>query len=75
MKAAFADWPATTVTLEGFTLSASPDPMLIEHLVVLPAALESETTIEKMPAAVGVPVTAPVAVFSVRPAGSVPTME
>src|SRR5690348_1502013 len=29
----------------------------------------------KLPAAVGVPVTAPVEVFSVRPAGSVPTTE
>jgi len=36
---------------------------------------ESVTSILNEPVAVGVPVTAPVAVFRVRPAGSVPTIE
>ena len=35
----------------------------------------SVTWMENEPAAVGVPVTAPVDVFSVRPAGNVPTTE
>src|SRR5271169_4640811 len=48
--------------------------MVIMQLVLeLPTA--SVTSTEKVPAAVGVPVTAPVEVFSVSPAGSVPTIE
>ncbi len=41
----------------------------------LVAPLASVTFTVKVPEAVGVPVTAPVEVFSVRPAGSVPTIE
>jgi hypothetical protein len=48
---------------------------VIVQVVVLIAPFASVTSIEKEPEAVGVPVTAPVAVFSVRPAGSVPTTE
>ncbi len=48
--------------------------MVIMQLVLeLPAA--SVTFTVKVPAAVGVPVTAPVEVFSVSPGGSVPTIE
>jgi hypothetical protein len=48
--------------------------MVIMQLVLeLPVA--SVTLTVKVPAAVGVPVTAPVEVFSVKPEGSVPTME
>ena len=42
---------------------------------VLVAPLASLTWTLKLPEAVGVPVIAPVAVFSARPVGSVPTME
>jgi hypothetical protein len=44
-----------------------------QPLLVAPSA--SFTCTEKLPAAVGVPVTAPVVVLRVRPAGSVPTIE
>ena len=37
--------------------------------------LDRHGVVERKPAAVGVPETAPVDVFSVRPAGSVPTIE
>ena len=47
--------------------------VIAQPLLVAPSA--SFTCTEKVPAAVGVPVTAPVAVFSARPAGSVPTTE
>ena len=52
-------------------------PGIIVHgqVVVAVTPFASVTWMEKVPAAVGVPVTAPVAVFSVRPAGSVPTIE
>jgi len=44
--------------------------------VPLPATpLASVTLIENVPDAVGVPVTAPVEVFRVSPAGKVPTIE
>jgi hypothetical protein len=43
--------------------------------VVPPALLASVTLTEKLPEAAGVPITAPVLVFSVNPAGSVPTIE
>ena len=48
--------------------------IVITHPVAVPPS-ESVTLIEKLPEAVGVPVTAPVEVFRVRPAGSVPTIE
>jgi hypothetical protein len=48
--------------------------IVITHPVAV-APTESVTLIEKLPEAVGVPVTAPVEVLSVSPAGSVPTME
>ena len=48
--------------------------IVITHPVAVPPS-ESVTLIEKLPEAVGVPVTAPVEVFKVRPAGSVPTIE
>jgi hypothetical protein len=48
--------------------------IVITHPVAV-APTESVTLIEKLPEAVGVPVTAPVEVLSVRPAGSVPTTE
>jgi hypothetical protein len=48
--------------------------MVIMQLVLeLPVA--SVTLTVKVPAVVGVPVTAPVEVFSVNPVGRVPTME
>lgn len=49
--------------------------MVIEQVVVPTLPRESVTWNEKVPLAVGVPVTAPVEVFRVRPAGSVPTIE
>ena len=45
------------------------------QVVVAVTPFASVTWMENEPAAVGVPVTAPVAVFSVNPAGSVPTIE
>src|SRR5271166_3481569 len=49
--------------------------MVIEQVVVPTTPFESVTWMLNVPEAVGVPVTAPVEVFNVRPAGSVPTME
>src|ERR1035437_4781343 len=49
--------------------------MVIAQVVVETTPLASVILMLKLPAAVGVPVTAPVAVFRVRPAGKVPTME
>ncbi len=49
--------------------------MLIEQVVVPTALMESVTWSEKAPRAVGVPVTAPVELFSVKPAGNAPTTE
>jgi hypothetical protein len=46
--------------------------MVIEQVPVAVAPRESVTLIVNVPAAVGVPVTAPVEVFRVRPAGKVP---
>ena len=48
-------------------------------MVIMQLVLEfpppSVTFTVKLPEAVGIPVTSPVDVFSVRPAGSVPTIE
>ena len=49
--------------------------LIVMAQAVLVAPFASVTLTEKVPEAVGVPVTAPVVVFRVRPAGSVPTME
>src|ERR1039458_6717102 len=49
--------------------------IVIEQVPLPTTPSASVTWIEKVPAAVGVPVTAPVDVFSVRPAGNVPTIE
>jgi hypothetical protein len=46
--------------------------MVIAQVPVAVAPRESVTLIVNVPAAVGVPVTAPVEVFRVRPAGKVP---
>jgi hypothetical protein len=56
-------------------LSVGPAMMVIAQVPVAETPLASTTLIVKLPAAVGVPVTAPVEAFSVRPAGSVPTTE
>src|SRR5580658_3429220 len=48
--------------------------IVMTHPVAVPPS-ESVTLMEKLPDAVGVPVTAPVEVFRVKPAGNVPTME
>jgi hypothetical protein len=48
--------------------------MVMTHPVAVPPS-ESVTLMEKLPDAVGVPVTAPVEVFRVKPAGNVPTIE
>jgi len=53
-------------------VSVGPPTMVKGHAPVATAPLASVTLMVKDPAAVGVPVTAPVAVFKVRPAGSVP---
>ena len=49
--------------------------LIVIGQAVLVAPLASVTLTENVPEAVGVPVTAPVVVFRVRPAGRVPTME
>jgi hypothetical protein len=50
-------------------------PLMVIMQLVLLSPTASVTSTVKVPAAVGVPVTSPVAVFSVSPAGSVPTIE
>jgi hypothetical protein len=55
-------------------VSESDDTIVIVHPVAVPPR-ESVTSIENEPDAVGVPVTAPVELFSVSPAGNVPTTE
>ncbi len=49
--------------------------LMVRMQEVLVAPFASVTFTLKLPLAVGVPVISPVAAFSVRPAGSVPTME
>ena len=50
--------------------------IIVNGQVALPTTpLASVTWMENEPAAVGVPVTTPVEVFSVSPAGNVPTIE
>jgi hypothetical protein len=49
--------------------------LIVIEQPALVAPRASFTCTEKLPAAVGVPVTAPVVVLRVRPAGSVPTIE
>ena len=79
VKDVVAGCPATTVTLDGFTLSVYPGLVFPEIMMMLHevpvAPLASVTIIEKVPLAVGVPVISPVEVVSDRPAGSVPTIE
>jgi hypothetical protein len=48
--------------------------IVIGQLVAATTPLESFSCTEKLPAAVGVPVTDPLLVISVRPVGSVPTI-
>ena len=49
--------------------------LIVMAQAVLVAPLESVTFTEKVPEADGVPLIAPVELFSARPAGRVPTME
>jgi hypothetical protein len=76
------------VTVIGPLLNATPTvPDVVDEqltwidgtiVIVHPVAVapsESVTLIENVPDAVGVPVTAPVELFSVSPAGNVPTTE
>ena len=53
-------------------LSEGPPEMVNEHVLAAATPLASFTWILKLPAAVGVPLMAPVEVFRVRPAGRVP---
>jgi fumarate reductase subunit C len=67
--------PTSPVVAVAEQVTCGP-PMIVIGQVALPATpFESFTWIENDPDAVGVPLTAPVEVFSVRPAGSVPTIE
>jgi hypothetical protein len=56
-------------------VAVGPEMMVIAQVPVAAIPFLSTTLIEKLPAAVGVPVTAPVEVLRVSPAGSVPTTE
>jgi hypothetical protein len=56
-------------------LNVGPAMMVIPQVPVAETPFESTTLMVKLPAAVGVPITAPVEAFSVKPAGSVPTTE
>ena len=56
-------------------VNCGPAPIVYGQLPVAATPFASVTWIENVPAAVGVPVTAPVDVFSVKPAGNVPTIE
>ena len=67
--------PTSPVVPVDRQVSCGP-PMIVNGQVVLPTTPSASVTwIEKVPAAVGVPVTTPVEVFSVSPAGNVPTIE
>ena len=56
-------------------VTCGPAMIVIGHAPRATAPRESVTWIENVPAAVGVPVIAPVEVFRVSPAGKVPTIE
>ena len=56
-------------------LSDGPATMVIAQVPVAVMPFASVTLIEKLPEAVGVPVTAPVEAFSESPAGRVPETE
>ena len=43
VKVAVAEWPATTVMFEGFTVSVYPAPMLKEQFVIPTSPTESVT--------------------------------
>ena len=64
-------WPA----LVAEQVTCGMLPIVIGQVALPTTPFASFTWIENVPAAVGVPVTAPVAVFKVKPAGKVPTIE
>jgi len=84
----YGEVPPVTVTAGLLNATpTSPEVAVAEHVTCGPAIIvigqvalpttpfASFTWIENVPAAVGVPVTAPVEVFKVKPAGKVPTIE
>ena len=64
----------TSPTLTAAHVTENTGLIVSEQLVLL-APSASLTCTEKEPPAVGVPVMAPVVVFSIKPAGNVPTIE
>src|ERR1700689_1169080 len=67
--------PTSPVVPVAEQVTCGPEIIVYGQVVVAVTPFASVTWMEKEPAAAGVPVTAPVAVFSVRPAGNVPTTE
>ncbi len=65
--------PTSPVLIVAQVTDRGPLMVIMQLVLELPTA--SVTLTEKVPAAVGVPVTSPVEVFSVSPGGSVPTIE
>jgi hypothetical protein len=67
-------WPVAGDTHEIVSAAGAIATLHALVAVLAPAPFESVTLTEKLPVAVGVPLIWPVAVFSVSPAGSVPTI-
>ena len=67
--------PTVPVVPDDRQVSIGGETIVYGQVVLDMTPLASVTLILNVPAAVGVPVIAPVLVFSVRPAGSVPTTE
>ena len=67
--------PTSPVVPLAKQVNVGPAMIVYGQVGVAMTPFASVTWIENVPAAVGVPVTAPVEVFNVRPAGNVPTIE